>query len=160
VSGESPALRAHLVAVFQAAWHDADEKGESGNRTAAGIDAVLAELDTGLARLRQDKADAIEWWRNEYENKVRGLLLTMAERDALQAQLDGLNLRKLERWGVRHGDGEVTEEASHLACLSYIASVREDIDDGWFEADDYEPMTVVTCTRTAGAANSPWVEVG
>lgn len=37
--------RSELAEIFKAAWHEADERGASGERTLAGLDAVLEALD-------------------------------------------------------------------------------------------------------------------
>jgi hypothetical protein len=40
--------REELVAIFKAAWHEADELGLVGGRTEAGIDAVLGSIQERL----------------------------------------------------------------------------------------------------------------
>lgn len=75
---------------------------------------------------------------------------------ATQAADTWAHIINLERqYAVMYGDGEVVEANDRDDAEDQIVAARGLIEDGSWDADDYEPMKLVT--RVEMVALSPWV---
>lgn len=62
--------------------------------------------------------ELLAWWKREYDHKVDGLTKTMAERDALQAQVDAVKALCDDAFEVMRIHDVLTKNSVHRPCES------------------------------------------
>jgi hypothetical protein len=123
--------------------------------------ACAADPVPGDARLTQDQRRSLgcDCWRldGEWHHKPKCPVPTVEA--ILRNRLP--EATTVTEWGVRYGDGECEHAGQNVAEVEqFIASLRNGIQERHYEADDYEPMTVVRRTVTRYTDHyGPWEQV-